>query len=163
MSLFDLLGDVRLSKGVVTGGMVHKRSDERATLSQIQTLLEAPGIDINAVNLAGESALHVASCGKYGPRTERVDVVRLLLQQGADVNAVDKAGISVLAGCEDIKVMELLIRHGVDVNALCRCRGRNVLEKYILHGPEPMYLKKNATFGGCRRRCKQYCQLQRLF
>ena len=54
---------------------------------QLATILLDYGADVNAVDLCGSSALHYAiSSGTYSP--QRNDFIRLLVERGADVDAV---------------------------------------------------------------------------
>lgn len=125
MSLFDLLGN-------------------KATLSQIQTLLETSDVDINALDHAGETVLYVASCGKYGSGTKNVDVMKLLLQHGANVNAIGRSHGRVLYYCNDVEVMKVLIQHGADVNCARVYDGQKitVLARLLESCFEPLRLRK---------------------
>jgi ankyrin repeat protein len=49
------------------------------------------GSDVNAVNPAGDTALHIASAQGY------IDVVKLLAAHGADVNVRNARGLTPLA------------------------------------------------------------------
>jgi ankyrin repeat protein len=92
-------------------------------------LLLANGIDVNNVNCAGSTALHMAAGGHF------VEIVKLLIEKGADVNAreiVDDkhkgetplhlavAFDSVkfcLSEYDTLEIVKLLIEKGADVNA----------------------------------------------
>jgi ankyrin repeat protein len=52
--------------------------------------------------------------------SQRTDLVKLLLENGADVNARDDEGYTALmepAECGDQEVVEVLLAAGIDVNA----------------------------------------------
>lgn len=78
------------------------------------------GLDIQARDKGGMTPLHwVADMGMAGPSSEREEIVKLLIESGADVQAVDNAGrsvlfIAVLAGNREI--VRLLIGANADVN-----------------------------------------------
>ena len=59
--------------------------------------------------LAGRSSLHLASM------RGRVDIVQLLLDNGADVTSCDKHGNTPLHLCASIDCIEALVEHGADV------------------------------------------------
>lgn len=68
---------------------------------------------------SGETALHVAC------RRDHVRIVRLLVNKGANVNAVNKSGetplhTAVFAG--SMLSARLLLKHGADVNARDSCQ-----------------------------------------
>jgi len=81
------------------------RSSEEDVIKDIFLRAEALGLDklefINNLNEEGDTALHIAT--GYG----RIRIVKSLLNNGADVNAVDKQGntsryIAILRGYDDI-------------------------------------------------------------
>src|SRR5579863_7134139 len=82
-------------------------------LNRVEALL-AGGVNVNAANHAGATALMIAS--QHG----HLDVVRTLLDKGASVNACDPDGESALAiasqhGQSD--VVKLLIARGATVDS----------------------------------------------
>ncbi|KAI0268986.1 ankyrin repeat-containing domain protein [Russula aff. rugulosa BPL654] len=85
--------------------------------------------DIHVQNDAGEVALHLAACDTYGPHL-RINILRLLLDQGADVNATDNEGSTplhhssfrdqVLLPCPgkgSVEGTRLLLEHGANIDA----------------------------------------------
>lgn len=88
---------------------------------EIAKLLIARGADVNRWGF--EPPLTVAAC------EERVDLVRLLLDNGADVNAIDEAGYTALMEPAELgysEIVNTLIAAGIDVNARER-EGRTAL------------------------------------
>ncbi|KAF2002210.1 ankyrin [Amniculicola lignicola CBS 123094] len=79
------------------------------------------GVDLEARKAGGLTALHVALGGGVSYRyvgQYHKDAARLLVEAGADVNAVDDAGNSCLAYAgTDIDLVRLLIDHGATVTA----------------------------------------------
>jgi len=73
------------------------------------------GFDVNTKDSLGETALHLAV--EHG----NLEIVRLLLERGADVNAKNKNGLTPIWGINDddttaMEIFRLLIRSGADVN-----------------------------------------------
>ncbi len=88
--------------GAARGGQLHRFD-----------ALVAQGVDINATNAGGRSALMLAAF--YG----NDGVLRALLAEGADVNARDKAGRTALmeaAANGHTEAVRMLMLRGADVN-----------------------------------------------
>jgi uncharacterized protein len=79
-------GNDRRGLAILDGGIIEPESRVLETVTAALTL----GSDINAVNPAGDSALHVASAQGYDT------VVRLLLERGADLNLRNTRGLTPL-------------------------------------------------------------------
>jgi len=73
------------------------------------------GVDINARNISGHAAIHLATA------TGNSDVVRLLLVNGADVNAVGtdsgRTSLHYAASLGHVDLCELLVRYGANTDA----------------------------------------------
>lgn len=65
------------------------------------------GVDVNAVNETGQTALHV---------TQNIDITRLLLEHGGNVHAIDDAGMTPLFN-KETDVAAVLLDAGADINA----------------------------------------------
>jgi ankyrin repeat protein len=88
------------------------QSAEKGDLKAIQLFLSA-GIDCNAQNAAGATALMAAS--KYG----RIDVVNKLLEQKANLDARGKQGVTALmlaAENGQVEIVKLLLNKNADPN-----------------------------------------------
>jgi ankyrin repeat protein len=74
------------------------------------------GADVNLKTNAGETALYRAMVHR------NVDVIRQLVELGADVNAVTQEGVSVLiqgiSETSDLEIIKLIVKAGADVNHL---------------------------------------------
>jgi ankyrin repeat protein len=73
-----------------------------------------PVVAVNAKNVEGRTALHMAAC------TDRVNVAALLLQHGAAVNARNDRGLTPLAlaaARSSAELVQLLLDAGADVTA----------------------------------------------
>jgi len=82
-------------------------------VKKVEEALSA-GADINAKNVYGRTALHIASYH------DRKDIAELLIKYGADVNAKDNDGWTALiyASIYNSKdITKLLIKYGADLNA----------------------------------------------
>ena len=77
--------------------------------------LIAEGTDVHAINVRGQTPLHLAAM------TDNVDVVRMLINGGADVDVVDPGNNirplhnAATNGCTN--VCEFLLKHGADMDA----------------------------------------------
>ena len=83
-------------------------------LDVVKLLLEHDDIDVNAKYENDTGPLHWAIA------PDRLPMVKLLLQKGADVNARHYLGYTVLHKAADwglLEFVELLVAHGADVNA----------------------------------------------
>jgi ankyrin repeat protein/Mg2+ and Co2+ transporter CorA len=83
-------------------------------LNMAEMLLSRPDVEIDAVELRGKTALHVATAH------DRVDIVLLLLRHGADVNATSDGGWTPLHNaCDkgDEAILRILLAHKASVNA----------------------------------------------
>lgn len=89
------------------------------------------GADINRQDRAGRTALHLAALH------ERVGVVRMLLDAGAEVDVTDlRFGYRPLhfsARKGNVGVSELLVRHGADLDAQT-LRGKTALHLAVING-----------------------------
>ena len=79
-------GTDRRGLAILDGGIVEPESRVLDTVTAALNL----GSDINAMNPAGETALHIASAQGYNT------VVRFLVSSGADVNARTERGLTPL-------------------------------------------------------------------
>ncbi len=91
-------------------------------INEIEDLILS-GIDVNAKNYEGKTALHILC--QYNQNKNLIDIIQLFIDNGVDVNAEDNEhGRTVLHDTcqiyenEDlIDVLRLLIKNGIDVNA----------------------------------------------
>ena len=86
-------------------------------LDIVKKLLKAPTIDINCTDNRNFTPLHL-SCYEG-----HLDVTELLLERGADVDAVDDNGRTPLfyAMMNYPEISSMLIKYGCDVNAIDEC------------------------------------------
>ncbi len=94
---------------------------------ELVKLLLAHGADPHIISSDRETAL-MAACGtgfingyhRQRPPAERLEVVKLLIDLGEDVNAADSYGITplmVAANLGDLNVVKYLVEKGADLNA----------------------------------------------
>jgi len=86
------------------------RGDASEVLAQIEL-----GADVNAVDFTGNAALHAAV------KSKSIETVRLLLEHGADVNALGNFNLTPLKYASNtrnpsIDICRLLLEHGADVD-----------------------------------------------
>lgn len=84
---------------------------------EITQLLVSRGADIHARNGRGRTPL--SSAAGFYPYPELVD---FLIQQGADVNAVDDSGNSIVAWCRHPAILKKLLRRGASVHTANWCK-----------------------------------------
>jgi len=127
MSLSTLLSTLVLVAAVAAGGL--HDAIEKGDLERVRTLLAADPRALNDTAWAvARTPLHVAI------RSQRVEVARYLIEQGAEVNARDRNGASVLNyaswwGPDEIAA--LLIDRGADVRGDVDLRGRSPLHMAV--------------------------------
>jgi ankyrin repeat protein len=118
--------DTRELRGCTPLGLAAFKGD----LARIKALL-GKGTDINGQDSAGRTALHLAVLN------ERVEVVRTLLEAGADVDITDQRfGFRPLhfsARKGNAGVCELLVRYGADLDAQS-LRGKTALHLAVING-----------------------------
>jgi len=87
-------------------------------IEKARNLLEL-GVDVNATDGMGNSALTLAEGCKRDDAPTRVQLVELLITKGAEVNHRERDGCTALmnaAGNGDTQVVNALLRNGASVN-----------------------------------------------
>lgn len=79
----------------------------------VELLLDHPSINVNAVDKFKRTALHLACIDGIAGESDP-EVVRLLLEHGADVTAADSFGSTPLGVAKNQEVKNLLIEHGAE-------------------------------------------------
>ncbi|KAJ5208065.1 hypothetical protein N7449_002444 [Penicillium cf. viridicatum] len=100
------------------GGALHKLALGRSWWQVYKALpyLIKKGADFELRSEAGVTPLHAAMNPKHGPF--RRDAVEILIECGADVNAVDDEGETCLSKAgNDLKMTRLLMDHGAHISA----------------------------------------------
>jgi ankyrin repeat protein len=83
-----------------------------AANATIATMIIERGVDVNAVNQSGQSALLLATM------FNRVGVVEALVRAGADVSKADNCGNAPLSVAANATIATMMIERGADVNAV---------------------------------------------
>jgi ankyrin repeat protein len=92
------------------------------------------GWDVNAQGEKyGRTALHLAAMNGH------LEIVKLLLEHGADVNAKTKEGygytaLHSAASNGHLEIVKLLLEHGADVNAKTKYGGYTALHSATMNG-----------------------------
>ncbi len=101
---------------------------QRNDAGEVQRLIDQ-GADVNQLEATGDAPLVMAAYKGYG------DVVRLLLQAGADVKAVDPSmkatALHAAAYAGRTEAARVLIEYGIDVNAQGPYNGYTALHDAI--------------------------------
>ena len=166
-----------LSNGAVTGELYRRLSDgppaaairepiakerellvasQRGDLKKVKALIAA-GADVKLADPGprekGRTALHWAAGGtEYNRNGKHLDVARLLLAHGADVNAKADGGytpLHVAAGLNQVDIVRWLLDNGADVDA--KDRRATPLEAAVLQGHEAVVavlLERKPRLGG---------------
>jgi glutaminase len=66
------------------------------------------GLDINTGDYDKRTPLHLASAAGH------IDIVRYLVEQGAEVNPRDRWGATPLNDAQDSAIVEYLVNHGAE-------------------------------------------------
>jgi ankyrin repeat protein len=107
--------DVNAGAAAINWGREHFMDGEMAIrhgdVTNAGALLKQHPELIYTKNQYGWTLLHIAA------RTGRVDMAKLLLDNGADVNATDSIGMTPLCQAANVDVAAVLLSHGADVNA----------------------------------------------
>ncbi|KAJ1960988.1 hypothetical protein GGI12_003503 [Dipsacomyces acuminosporus] len=80
-------------------------------IDRVKEIVEADKTQVNTQDENGYSPLHAASSWK------RVELIKYLLDNGADVNTKDADGDTPLHICEDKECAAILLEHGADPEA----------------------------------------------
>jgi TonB family protein len=110
---------------------------------ELVRVLLGKGVDVNAVNNFGNTALMIAA--SWG----NSDLVRILLGSGADSSTSDKHGCRPLfraAAHGHAEVVRILLSHGADVNAKCALGNSIATQREGLPGPRTAAAQ--ASFAG---------------
>ena len=97
-----------------------KQAENRNALPIIRTLVEDHGFDLNSKDGNGATAL------LYAVKAGNPEVVKYLIENGADVQVIDKDGRNALFWGRSPEIVRYLIRCGVPVSHRDN-KGRNVL------------------------------------
>lgn len=100
----------------------------------IDALIKAfkdPKKDINTADQFGVTCLHIVCRMEQDHPREAINVLKLLLEHGADVNCVDIAGQTPLFWCRGIESAELLLKHGADPKIASHRRNETALYHHI--------------------------------
>ena len=147
LAIVDLL--VRAGAGVsresvVACLMAASSAGERFQTEVVFSLLCLPEVDVNHVNDEGKTALHLAVEHRHA------DVVQVLIDAGADIEATDRAGCSPLllasSPLGSAKIVKQLVEAGAGVHAvdpkgntcllLAALRGHTDTVRYLAGLPE---------------------------
>ncbi len=94
--------------------LIYASKDGR--LEVVKYLFSKGGNNINATDAVKDSALHLAVINNH------LDVVKLLVANGADINLKDNDGYSQLAfatmGKSNYEIVKFLVREGADINSV---------------------------------------------
>ncbi len=104
------VGELLVAKGAAVSSI--QAAARLGDLAKVKAFLEQ-GIDVNAKDENGRTALHIAAQNKHQ------DIVELLLSNGADVHAKEKNGYTPLfygIFSNDANMVDLLVSKGADVN-----------------------------------------------
>jgi ankyrin repeat protein len=74
-------------------------------------------LDVNAADVSGWTALHMACLGGHPEHESFTPIVQLLLEHGANVHAADVTGLQALHVCTDTSAVRLLLAAGADASA----------------------------------------------
>ena len=101
---------IRVSRynSILTDNLIYAAQDNDT--NRIDSILKSRIVNINARSYHGYTALMWAS--EYG----NLEAAKLLIENGADVNAKDKYGDTALIEAGHLEVVKLLIENGADVN-----------------------------------------------
>lgn len=94
---------------------IHEPGDEENVISLVRYLIEQ-GADVHDCSYE-MTALQAAAS------TKQIRVLEELLRLGADVNQTSIVGLTALQAAVNIEVMKLLLDHGADVNAIAKPSG----------------------------------------
>ena len=112
------------------------------------------GATANVENEKGETPLHLVSRGKYDSEQTGVDIVRLLLERGADVNSKDKNQDTPLhkAVCEGrLEIERILLDHGAYTSGWCNSHRAKCFMRNLTPKPFPSaWVDVNAKWYGRR-------------
>lgn len=104
---FDL--NAQIEKPELSGTVLHFAANAKR-IYFIKVLIEA-GVDINAVNAEGRTALHIALVKPY---SWTLACITLLIENGAHINAADNEGLTPLDMC----ALPLMKQHKSTINYL---------------------------------------------
>ncbi|KAJ7291204.1 ankyrin repeat-containing domain protein [Mycena rebaudengoi] len=86
--------------------------------TEVVQLLLRKGANANATSGNGESLLITMSAKEYIQLERRLNIVRLLLENGADLNAGNNGALRAASKAGRTEVVQLLLEHGANINAL---------------------------------------------
>ncbi len=109
--------------------LMHLLCNDSDDVAAIRDLLDM-GADPNFRKDGNAPLEHAAGLTAYNDEeaAKNVEIVRLLLDRGADVNSKDQDGVTPLMCVRDVKIAELLISRGADVKAKSK-DGRTALSR----------------------------------
>ena len=77
----------------------------------VRLLVTEGGADVEATHVNGMTALHIAVIRQH------IEVVRLLIASGVDVNAKDSKGWTPLHWARSVEIARLLVESGANIEA----------------------------------------------